>query len=95
VLNITHSIHILERIMNGIRRVCMQDFYRCEVGFEGRADVVATNACRKLVTDLHHEARVQAVITYHASVLGQKVNKKDARTIYLTEEQYLQVNTEY
>jgi len=81
--------------MNVIHRVCMQDFFRCQDGFQGRADVVATKVCKKLVVDLHYEARIQAIVGYHATVLGEKVTKKDARTMTLTQEQYLQVNTEF
>jgi hypothetical protein len=54
---------------------------------------VATVSCKKLVVDMHYEARIQAIITYHGSVLGDKVGKKDTRTMSLTREQYLQVNT--
>jgi hypothetical protein len=55
--------------------------------------VVATTSCKKLVVDMHYEARIQAIVTYHGSVLGEKVSKKDVRTMSLTPDQYLQVNT--
>ena len=42
---------------------------------------------------MHYEARIQAIVTYHGSVLGEKVTKKDARTMSLSSDQYLQVNT--
>ena len=42
----------------------MQDFYMCEPGYEAMAAQVADTACRKLVKDMHYEARVQVVITY-------------------------------
>jgi hypothetical protein len=93
VLNTSHSLHILE-IMNGIHRVCMQDFFRCQDGFEAKADVVATRCCKKLVVDMHYEARLQAIISFNATILGENT-KTDARTISLTKEQYLQVNIEY
>ena len=67
--------------------------FRCDAGYEARADVVSTTCCKKLVVDMHYEARIQAIVTYHGSVLGEKVNKKDARTMSLTPDQYLQVNT--
>ena len=38
--------------------------------------MVATTSCKKLVVDMHYEARIQAIITYHGSVLGEKVSKK-------------------
>jgi hypothetical protein len=72
----------------------MQDFFRCEDGFEEKADTVATRVCKKRVVDMHYEARIQAIISFHANVLGQKVSKTEARTMSLTEEQYLQVNKE-
>ena len=39
----------------------MQDFFRCDAGYEARADVVATTCCKKLVVDMHYEARIQAI----------------------------------
>jgi hypothetical protein len=67
----------------------MQDFFRCEVGYEARADVVATTSCKKLVMDMHYEARIQAIVSYHGSILGEKVTKQQARTMSLTRDQYL------
>jgi hypothetical protein len=54
---------------------------------------VATTSCKKLVVDMHYEARIQAIVNYQGFVLGEKVNKQDARTMSLTRDQYLQVNT--
>jgi hypothetical protein len=71
----------------------MQDFFRCEVGYEAREDVVATTSCKKLVVDMHYEARMQAIVSYHGSVLGEKVTKQQARTMSLTRDQYLQVKS--
>ena len=42
----------------------MQDFYRCEAGYEDRANQVANKACFKLVKDMHYEAHIQAVVQY-------------------------------
>jgi hypothetical protein len=67
----------------------MHDFFRCEAGYEARADVVATTRCKKLVVDMHYEARIQAIVSYHGSVLGEKVTKQQARTMLLTMDQYL------
>jgi hypothetical protein len=36
----------------------MQDFFRCEEGFEVRAEVVASKSCKKLIVDMHYEARL-------------------------------------
>jgi hypothetical protein len=54
---------------------------------------VATTSCKKLVVDMHYKARIHANISYYGSVLGVKVTKKEARTMSLTRDQYLQVNT--
>jgi hypothetical protein len=56
----------------------MQDFFRCEAGYEARADVVATTSCKKLIVDMHYEARIQAIVSYHGSVLWEKVTKQQA-----------------
>jgi hypothetical protein len=53
----------------------MQLYYRCEKGFEARAEAVLTKACKKLVVDIHYEAHVQAIVTYHKSILGDDVKK--------------------
>ena len=72
----------------------MQDFYRCEPGYEARVAHVAETACHKLVKDLHYQACVQAIVTYCADVEKRKVGKDVARNMFLTWEQYLRVNDE-
>jgi hypothetical protein len=71
----------------------MHDFFRCEARYEARADVVATTSYKKLVVDRHYKARFQAIVSYHGSVLGVKVTKQDARTMSLSQDQFLLVNT--
>jgi hypothetical protein len=71
----------------------MQDFFRCEAGYEARVDVVVTTSCKKLVVDMHYKAQIQAIVSYHGSVLGEKVTKQQARTTSLTRDQYLQVKS--
>jgi hypothetical protein len=73
----------------------MQLYYICEEGFEVRVEVVLTKACKKLVVDIHYEARVQVVVTYHRSILGEDVKKPQARSMTLTRDQYMQVDKEY
>ena len=73
----------------------MQTYFRCEEGSEARADLVATKACKKLITDMHHEARIQAIITYYGTKHGEKVSKEEARKMTLTQDQYLQVDKEH
>jgi hypothetical protein len=36
----------------------MHDFFRCEAGYEAMVDMVATMSCKKLVVDMHNEARI-------------------------------------
>lgn len=69
----------------------MQDFYRCEPGYEDLAERVARTACNKLLKDLYYEARIQAVIDYNA-LKGVKIKKNLARTTTLTREQYMEVH---
>ncbi|TVU24995.1 hypothetical protein EJB05_27468, partial [Eragrostis curvula] len=64
------------------------DFFRVEPEYRDRAVRWAYDACPKLVTDMHHEARVQAVRSYYAKYLGTKIDKKQARTIWPSEEEY-------
>ena len=55
--------------MNGYIAFCMQTYYRCEEGFEARAEQVTTKACKKLITDMHHE------VTYYGSKLALVENR--------------------
>jgi hypothetical protein len=70
----------------------MQSYFRYEEGFEGRVDLAATKACKKFITDMHHEVHIQAIVPYHGSKLGEKVTNKDARLMTLTRNQYLKVD---
>ena len=70
-------------------------FFRCEEGYESKADVVANKAAKKLVKYMHYEARILAVIQYHAKILTVRLPKSSARTMWLTPEQYLKVNIEH
>jgi hypothetical protein len=73
----------------------MQLYYKCKEGFEARAEAVLTKACKKLIVDIHYEACVQAVVTYHRSILGEDVKKPQARSMPLTRDQYIQVDKEH
>jgi hypothetical protein len=73
----------------------MHDFFGCLDGYKARANVVATTCYKKLVVYMHYEAHIQTIISFHATVLGEKVNKKETRTMALTLDQYLHVNTEH
>ncbi|XP_066341229.1 uncharacterized protein [Miscanthus floridulus] len=67
------------------------DFYRCQEGYEDKAASICEEAAKKLVKDMHYEARVQAIIDYYAHYRRMKVKKEEARTMNLTKEQFLQV----
>jgi len=66
----------------------MQDFFRCEEGYEAKADAVADKAAKKLIKDMHYEARIQAVIQYHVKILRVRLPKSATKTMRLTPEQY-------
>jgi hypothetical protein len=70
----------------------MQKYFRPEEGLEAQADRAAATACRKYITDMHHEGCVQAHRDYYASVLRQSLRKAEARQIMLTRAQYLEVD---
>jgi len=67
-------------------------YFKPEEGLEARADQAAAAACRKYVTDMHHEARVQAHRDYYAVVLKQSISKPYARQVELSRAQYLEVD---
>ena len=66
----------------------MQTFYRCEEGYEA-ADVIHRE-CKRLLQNLWHEARVQAVRDYYAG-RGIKKPKQECRDKFLSKEQYMKV----
>ena len=75
----------------------MQDFFRCQPGREERAYQVAYASCKRRVSDLYHESRLQAHIDYNATYRNRRINRTQARreTEILTREQYLQVNRKH
>jgi len=73
----------------------MQRYFKPEEGLEAQADQAAAAACRKYVTDMHHEARVQAHRDYYAVVLKQSISKPDARKVELSRAQYLEVDEKH
>ena len=70
----------------------MQTFYRCLEGEEEAAAMVIEAECRRLLQNLWHEARVQAVRDYYASK-GIKRSKTKCRGKFLSKEKYMKVNT--
>jgi hypothetical protein len=56
---------------------------------------VLQQACKKLIVDMHYQARPQAVVTYHKSILGEDIKKLEARQMMLTKEQFIAVHKEY
>jgi len=75
----------------------MQDFFRCQPGQEARAYQVAYASCKRRVSDLYYEARLQAHVDYNATYRKRRINKTQVRrqTEILTREQYLQVNRKH
>ena len=73
----------------------MQDFFICGEGYKAKTDAMADKAAKKLIKDMHYEARIQAVIQYHAKFLAERITKRAARTMSLTSEQYMKVNIEH
>jgi len=71
----------------------MQTYFKLDESYEGNADVVARKACRKRVTDMYHEARVQAIRDYYGKQFGESVNKQQIREwrLSLTKEQFMEV----
>ena len=67
-----------------ITSIYIQDFFRCKVGYEGKADAMAAKAAKKLVKDMHY-----------AEFLRERIPKRAARTMSLTSEQYMKVNIEH
>ena len=72
----------------------MQDFYRCQEGFLAKAKSISELAAKKLVKDMHYEARIQAIIEFYAQHRNMKVKKEEARTMNLTKDQFMAVNIE-
>ena len=68
----------------------MQTFYRCEAGYEEDSANVIQNVCKRLLQNLRHEARVQAVRDNYAS-RGIKKTKPACREKFLSKEEYMKV----
>ena len=68
----------------------MQTFYRCEEGYEEEAANVIDNVCKRLLQNLWHEARVQAVRDYYAA-RGINKTKPACREKFLGKEEYMKV----
>ena len=68
----------------------MQTFYRCEEGYKEEADHVIHKECKRLLQNLRHEVRVQAVQDYYAG-RGIKKPKQECRDKFLSKEQYMKV----
>ena len=63
----------------------MQTFYRYEEGYKEEAANVIENVCKRLLQNLRHEARVQAVRDYYAG-RGIKKPKQECRDKFLSKE---------
>ena len=70
----------------------METFYRCLEGEEEAVAMVIEAECRRLLQNLRHEARVQAVRDYYPST-GIKRSKMKCRGKFLSKEKYMKVIT--
>ena len=68
----------------------MQKFYRCEEGYEEEAADVIDKVCKRLLQNLRHEVRVQAVRDYYVG-RGIKKPKQECRDKFLSKEKYMKV----
>ena len=68
----------------------MQTFYRCEEGYEEEAADVIHKECKRLLQNIWHEVRVQAVRDYYVGH-GIKKPKQECRDKFLSKEQYMKV----
>ena len=68
----------------------MQKFYRCEEGYEEEAADVIHKECKRLLQNLRHEVRVQAVRDYYAG-RGIKKPKQESHDKFLSKEKYMKV----
>ena len=59
----------------------MQEYFTCDPGHEDEALVVQDRVCQVRLKDMFYKAHVQCLITYHANVLKEKLEKKDARNM--------------
>ena len=75
--------------------VFMQEFFRCQPGHEERAYHVAYASCKRRVSDLYYESRLQAHIEYNATYRHRRINRPQSRREILTREQYIQVNRKH
>ena len=62
----------------------------CEEGYEEGVEKVIHAECRRLLQNLWHEARVQAVRDYYAS-RGIKKTKPACRENFLSKDEYMKV----
>jgi hypothetical protein len=70
----------------------LQTFYKCVEGEEEAAAMVIEAECKRLLQNLRHKARPQAVRDYYASI-GIKMSKTKCRTKFLSKDKYMKVIT--
>ena len=61
------------------------------MGHEAKAEKVLTRMAKKLIHDMHYEARVGCVVKFYAIHRNTRLKKKDARDIHMSRAQYLKV----
>ena len=70
----------------------MQTFYRCLEEHEADVAMVLEAECKRLLQNLRHGTRVQAVRDYYASTNIRRARKK-CRAKYLSKEKYMKLIT--
>jgi hypothetical protein len=74
----------------------MQRHFKLEDGIDqDYADTVVAASARTRVSEMHYDVRVQTVINYYATRLGQRKTKAEARDIDLTHEQYMDEEVDF
>lgn len=79
----------------------MQDWFRCDTGYETRASAVQDKAAKLRVKDMYYEAHVQVLVTCYADTKDETLPKKVAKRMLhypdtdLAKELYMQVITKH
>jgi hypothetical protein len=81
----SHNIAFIVLFLNYLELVlCLYaGLLQVQVGEGGKAEVVSTRACKKLITDIIYEARLQAIVNYNTTVEGWRVSKVEVRGMTL------------
>jgi hypothetical protein len=78
----------------------MQNYYKCDEGYEDQANVVLDVVAKNRLSEFYHETRLSCIIKHYGDVENRRVDKQEAREMVcqrtdLTKEQYLNVSTNH